>query len=402
MQRKPNPSQQDREKRQKTRQRGISYRLNADRSRQYYVYWDANRKVGKSPYEKAGKTEEEALAKQAELRNKKARGERVILPSKRTVRTDGNEWYEAEKDGWREDYRYEMRRLLDNVIFPEFGDDRVASIGPQDVLAFDKKLRASRLSESGAANCLKPLRGLLEHAVLSGDIAVSPFTQIPRGKLSSCNTKRQHHEWTTAEVEKFIRTAHEFDERKDARRGYGDQIEFMVRLGLRIAEASGLRFSDREGNVVQIRRQFTKRGQVVEYTKTQAGRRRVPLTDELVEKLNFRQSFLGLSDDDFIFATEPGGNPPSHSNFRRRGWNQVVTATGLKLEEGVKVTPHDARHATASQLGELKLDADDAAALLGHTSGKITREIYTHAFDRERREERIREAMRAAQNGGQS
>jgi integrase len=400
MQGKPNP-QQARETRRTTRHRGVSYRVKRDGSRQYYVYWEANRKLGQSPYVKAGRTEEEALAKQAELRGKKARGERVILASKRTVRTVGDEWFEQEKAGWKGDYCYETRRLLDNVIYRECGDDLVASVSPQSVLAFDKQLRASGLSESGAANCLKPLRGLLDHAVLANDIPVNPFHQIPRGKLSSCNTKRQHHEWTTEEVDRFIRTAHEFDDRETAKRGYGDQIELMVGLGLRIAEASGLRFSDVDhvDKVLHVRRQFTKRGQVVEYTKTRASRRRVPLTDERLEKINFRQAFLGLGEEDFIFANEPGGNPPSHSNFRRRGWNRVVEATGLKLEEGVKVTPHDARHATASQLGELKLEAEDAAALLGHTSGKITKEIYTHAFDRDKREERIREKMRAAQNG---
>ena len=40
-----------------------------------------------------------------------------------------------------------------------------------------------------------------------------------------------------------------------------------------------------------------------------------------------------------------GGKPISHSNFRRRGWNRAVEETGLKLQRGVKVTPHDARHA---------------------------------------------------------
>lgn len=244
----------------------------------------------------------------------------------------------------------------------------------------------------------KPLRGLLDHAVLAGDIAVNPYRQIPRGKLSSCNTKREHHEWTTEEIDRFIATGHGFDERETARRAYGDQIELMVRCGLRIAEASGLRFSDldRDEKVLHVRRQLTKRGKVVEYTKTKSSRRRAPVTDEQIAKLDFRQSFYGLSDSDFIFADRPGGNPPSHSNFRRRGWNRVVAETGLALEEGVKVTPHDSRHACASQLGELKLDAEDAAALLGHTSGKVTREIYTHAFDRDKREQRIREAMRQA------
>jgi hypothetical protein len=74
---------------------------------------------------------------------------------------------------------------------------------------------------------------------------------------------------------------------------------------------------------------------VVEYTKTAAGRRCIPVTEELLGKLNLRQSFYGLTDDDFLFAETPDGNPPSHSNFRRRAWNRIVKETGLQLDEGV-------------------------------------------------------------------
>jgi integrase len=295
-----------------------------------------------------------------------------------------------------------MRRCLDREIFPEFGDDRISSLGPAEVIAYDRKLRARGLSESGAANIAKSLRGVCDHAVLCGDISVSPYRQVPRGKLSSCNTKRRHHAWTTAEVDRFIATAHAFDERKDAKRAYGDQIEVMIRLGLRIAEASGLRFCDidHDAKTITVRRQFTLRGKVVEYVKTASSRRCIPVTDELLAKLAFRQSFLALADNDFVFAEKPGGNPPTHSNFRRRAWNPIVAKTGIKLDEGVKITPHSARHAAASQLADLDLDSDDVAALLGHSSAKVTEGIYISAFNVDARQARIREAMVRAQNGG--
>jgi integrase len=385
-----------RDERRKTKHRGISYREIVG-GRSYYVFW-------RSKYILAGKTEREALALQSELRSRKAKGERVVVASKRTVREVGEAWYEAERSGWREEYAREQRRYLDREIFEEFGDDRVSAIGPHEVIAHDRKLRARGLSASGAANIQKPLRGLLDHAVLAGDITVSPYRQIPKGKLSSCNARREHHEWTTEEVAAFIAAAYAHDEGRDAGRSYGLQVETMIRLGLRIGEASGLRYSDidRKAKTIDVRRQFTKRGQVVEYTKTASSRRRIPVTDELLAKLDFRQSLLGLADDDFLFAEEPGGNPPSHSNFRRRAWNLVVAKTGLQLEEGVRLTPHDSRHATASQPADLDLDSDDVAALLGHSSAKVTEAIYVHSFDADRREQRIREAMARAQNGGAS
>lgn len=64
--------------------------------------------------------------------------------------------------------------------------------------------------------------------------------------------------------------------------------------------------------------------------------------------------------------------------------------------DGPKVTPHDARHAFAPQMASLGLEADDVAEVLAHTSASITEKIYTHAFDRAKREARIREAMAQA------
>jgi integrase len=90
----------------------------------------------------------------------------------------------------------------------------------------------------------------------------------------------------------------------------------------------------------------------------------------------------------------------SHSNFRRRGWNEAVKRAGLK--GGPKITPHDARHAFASQMVELGLSSSDVSECLGHSTAGITERIYTHAFNREQREQRVRQAMAAAMAGGNS
>lgn len=60
----------------------------------------------------------------------------------------------------------------------------------------------------------------------------------------------------------------------------------------------------------------------------------------------------------------------------------------------MRVTPHDARHAFASQMADLGLSSFDVAETLGHTSADVTERIYTHASNREEREQRVREAMR--------
>jgi integrase len=63
------------------------------------------------------------------------------------------------------------------------------------------------------------------------------------------------------------------------------------------------------------------------------------------------------------------------------------------------VTPHDARHAAASQLADSGMSSADVRDMLGHSSSSVTEGIYIHAFDRDKREQRIREARAAAARG---
>src|SRR5512132_3106625 len=112
------------------------------------------------------------------------------------------------------------------------------------VISLDKKLRRRGLSEATVANYLKPARGMFEFAVLQGYIPVSPFALVPRGRLSSCNKTREHREWTTAEVLRFIATRYELDKRPDARAEYGLSVEMKVRTGARLGELLGARYGD--------------------------------------------------------------------------------------------------------------------------------------------------------------
>src|SRR5262249_61610332 len=76
-------------KRIKTRHRGITYRLRADGSRTYYVYAGGR-------FQSVDGGEKEALAKQAELRSRQARGERgAPRPVKFKQATE--EWVESKR-----------------------------------------------------------------------------------------------------------------------------------------------------------------------------------------------------------------------------------------------------------------------------------------------------------------
>ena len=53
----------------------------------------------------------------------------------------------------------------------------------------------------------------------------------------------------------------------------------------------------------------------------------------------------------------------------------------------------------ASEMADMGLSSEDVGDVPGHTSKSITEAIYTHAFNREQREARIRRAMGEAMGG---
>ena len=79
--------------REKTRHRGI-YTRGEGKDKRYIVWYSDSNGRGRTVTLPEGSNEKDALAKQAELRGKKARGVRVV-PSRITVAQALDEWLEA-------------------------------------------------------------------------------------------------------------------------------------------------------------------------------------------------------------------------------------------------------------------------------------------------------------------
>jgi hypothetical protein len=80
----------DPSKRYSTRHRGISYRTRAGGARTYSFYFR-----GRYLTVEGGQTE--ALAKQADLRGKAARGERSVTPSRKTFSEVAEVWFASKR-----------------------------------------------------------------------------------------------------------------------------------------------------------------------------------------------------------------------------------------------------------------------------------------------------------------
>jgi integrase len=144
---------------------------------------------------------------------------------------------------------------------------------------------------------------------------------------------------------------------------------------------------DVHDGVLYVRRQWTRSN---EYgpTKTPTGVRRIPLPGELVQY--FRELKLRSDhsrDEHPVFASNEG-TPLGHRNVTRRGFEPAAARAGIE-----NVTFHDMRHAFASRMIARGIEPVTVAKLMGHEDIRETLNTYSHAWDRVRTDDIVREAI---------
>jgi integrase len=367
-------------KRHKTRHRGIVYRLRDGGQRTYYVYANAG-------YVAAGGTEREAVAKQAELRGKAARGERVIVATKATFEEVGEQWYES-KHRLRRRTKENYRSSLDNVLIPRFGKKKIGAVTVDHIAALVRDLEKGGAAPSTINNHLLPLQGTFAFALRRGLIGTSPYALLTRDDRPAPREKAHAEVWSDAKITALIESAEHLAKQPEARYDYSPLIRTALFTGLRQGELLGLQWQDVDlvKGAFRVDRQWTRAG---EYgpPKTQSSVRRVPLSAEMTKylaALKLRSKFSGNGDPVFASRT---GTPLSHRNVTKRGFGPAAARAELQ------VSIHDARHAFASRMISRGIDAVTLSGLLGHKNPRVTLEVYSHLYDRQKTDDAVRAAM---------
>jgi integrase len=387
-------------KRHKTAHPGIYYRRRADGSKTYSVHTDG--KFVSFP------TLKEALAYQADLRAKRARGERVIVNDRTTFADLAEQWLEMKKNSGKRPLRprtaNEYRKALDLVLFPRFGKELLRAIDAEAIAqlirdlereglhAIDPKRRNRPLLRPTIENYLKPLQGTLKLAVRRSLIPHNPFTHLTDDDRPAAGKKKQAHVWSDEELEALFVNSAKLARKPTSNYDYTPLLRLTARLGLRLGEVLGLQWDDfdKTAGLLHIRRQWLVSG---EYgpPKTAAGVRSIPLPDDLRRDLiDLRLASKHSQDDHSIFASREG-TPLQHRNVAHRGFERAAKETGIG-----GVSFHDLRHAAASRLIANGLDPVSVAAVLGHGDPNITLKVYAHLFNRDERDEAVRRALSSA------
>jgi integrase len=170
----------------------------------------------------------------------------------------------------------------------------------------------------------------------------------------------------------------------------GVYVAFPFLAGTRPSEQLGLMWDDVdfEVNVIRIRRIQLRYGALSEFTKTEAGRRDIPMSPMLREMLLAWRVRCPRRDGQLerVFPApgaprawplprEGGGGPLVYGSFRARYWAPMLKRLSLPA-----VTPHSARHSFISTLQAQGVEVGLVAKLAGHKSAVVTLSHYTHAM----------------------
>jgi integrase len=250
----------------------------------------------------------------------------------------------------------------------------------------------ARLKGWTVQGALTPLSGIFKYAVRRGYVGFNPVQQLERDELPKKN-EREKRIIGPGEIKALLAASPEQSWRLAAAANRYRPILFTaVYTGLRFGELLGLRWGDLDftKGVLRVRRQVTQKGEAVDYTKTEAGRREVDLAPEVASALAKLWASSRYSDDDYVFASTTG-TPLNYRNVERRGLDVAAATAGIRGEP--KLRFHDLRHTYASMLIDGGATPEDVCAQMGHANPSITMRTYTHQFNARRARDRVLAAI---------
>jgi integrase len=265
-------------------------------------------------------------------------------------------------------------------ILPSHGNKRLTELTVSDV---DKLL--SQKADSGlSASTVRRIRAVLAQCL---DQAIR-WELVRRNVASlSRSPKMVRHEGRTLSPDQARHLL-------ETLKGHHNEALYalMLSTGLRRGEALGLLWTDfdRDTGILRISRQLKREGTslVTTDTKTSLSRRAVNLPEEMLRALldherrqRAAKENLGSSwvSSGYIF-TSSIGTPIDPRNLYRE-FQTVCRSAGLGDWH-----PHELRHSAASLMLAQGVKIQVVSQVLGHSSIRMTADVYGHILDPDRRE----------------
>lgn len=324
-----------------------------------------------------GKTRAEVAQKLRVLLRQAEEAGHVPNAGRLTVAEYLRQWLAQAEQRLRPTTMADYRVMAEKHVIPHIGNLRLTKLDPLRLARF-----YAGLAEQGmSAGRQYMVHGFL-HKVLHDACRWHLLPNNPAALVEAPRRQRKElHLWTVEQTTKFLRAV---------MAGQGGQYAylfgFLLASGCRIGEALGLQWRDVDFDsaTVRIERQVTEvRCKPIEQApKTKAGIRPIALPDWAMDLLRRQRVQVngwrlasGHAHDwpERVFPTRTG-SVPSRRNVLRA---LHALCDGLDLP---RLRVHDLRHISLSLLAGQGLPVKDLQRRAGHTTARMTLEVYTHVL----------------------
>lgn len=275
-----------------------------------------------------------------------------------------------------------VRNILKNE---NFGDEKISKIRTSDAKLFLIKMQ----QEDGRGHStIKTVRGVIRPAfqmAVDDDVLLkNPFQFELAGVVVNDSMTREAI--SKDQMRKFLKFIH--DDVVYCK--YYEVVFILFHTGMRISEFCGLTLKDidLEKKTININHQLQrtrKREYVIEPTKTNAGTRILPMTDEVAEmfraiiqdrpKNKVEKVVAGYSG--FLFL-DKDGMPLVAMHWEHRFNSMVGRYNEIYKVQIPNVTPHVCRHTYCSNMAKSGMNPKTLQYLMGHSDIAVTLNVYTH------------------------
>jgi integrase len=259
-----------------------------------------------------------------------------------------------------------------------FGSKPVRQVHPQDIAALNVSLREAGLSDSTRAKHLRVLGACFGSAVKHGYAAVNPVRELPRGEKPRARDYKESAYFENAELPKLFAQVPEGV--------YRNLFMVALKTGMREGELAALTWGDVDltGGYLHVGRSYTDGN--LSGTKNHETRD-VPLTEDVVALLGEWWGELASPAEAnvLVFPGESGGYL-SNTTILRRELYPAMARAGIERvgPTGEKRTFHSFRHTFAKRALESGAQLTWLSRHLGHSSIKVTMDVYGHFEKAER------------------
>lgn len=266
----------------------------------------------------------------------------------------------------------------------EFSETKIANIKTSDAKLFLIKMQ----NDGKGYSTVKSLRGVLRPAfqmAVDDDILnKNPFEFQLAGVV--VNDSHTRTAITREQMRQFLKFVHD----DNCYCKYYEVVYILFHTGMRISEFCGLILKDIDlkNRIVNIDHQLQRTSDmqyVIESTKTNAGTRKLPITEEvakcfqaIIEDREPQQREKMIDGYAGFLFYDKNNNPLVAMHWEHRFNHMVQRYNDIYRIQIPNITPHVCRHTYCSNMAKSGMNPKTLQYLMGHSDIGVTLNTYTH------------------------